>query len=70
MTLYKNSRGKLVDEKIPQAKLAAHQVLEIRHLARCFSKKTLATEYGISLCHVYRILNGDSWQHLKQVGHD
>ncbi len=66
--LYKNSRGKLTEKKIPQAILTAEQVIEIRRRYRDgrgeLSQKELAREYGVSAKQVSKIISRQCWGHL------
>lgn len=55
----------LKGEKNPSAKLSERDILDIKKLCLNVKNKSLiASSFGISRTHLYRILNGERWTHL------
>lgn len=65
---YKNSRGRVVPHKVPQATLTDEQVLEIRRRYRetPVRQKKLADEYGVTPGQIHRIVSREQWTHLPE----
>lgn len=67
MNLYKNARGKLVETKVPQAKLTPEDVREIRRIYRSgeMNQPELAKKYGVGTATVNRLISRETWRHLE-----
>lgn len=51
-------------EKNNMAKLTAQQVRKIRELEGRLTKKEIASEFGVDVSHVYKIIKRQVWNHV------